>query len=635
MKLDTEFRKLPLRFDAERLAFEVNQIAPAEWRAHPQGHAGNTAVPLIAVRGDPADDGVKGPMRPTPLLRRCPYLCQVLAALGTVLGRTRLMRIAGKGEASAHVDTNYYWMQRVRVHVPVITFPEVQFVCGGRALHMAPGETWIFDTWRLHNVLNPNERARIHLVADTVGSASFWDLAALAQRPFTNTPGEDATPLAPEPTFVPFAPGRIPELETETVNLPVVMSPWEQECLVVRILEDLGQSNPELIEVAAQLEAVLERFHRQWRALWARHGDAEPGWPAFGELLRRLDGQLTAFAGRLPLVNALDAVEALRQAIVRPALNPDLVTPCATSEVAREPREAQAGHPSVLGTPTQNSPPEPQFDRPVFIVSAPRSGSTFLFETLARSPGFWTIGGESHEVFETIAKLNPLKRGFDSNRLTAADYDADTASQLQTRLLALLRDRDGRPLPPGAAAVRLLEKTPKNALRVPFLEAIFPDARFIYLYREPHENLSSILEAWKSGRFVTYPWLPDWDGPSWSLLLIPEWRSLRGRSLAEIAAAQWATANRCLLDDLALLPPERWCAVSYEDLVADPQRQAERLCKFAGVSWDQKLSGAQPLSRYTLTPPAKDKWRKNEAVLEAVLPQVEAVAWRARQVVRN
>lgn len=102
-----------------------------------------------------------------------------------------------------------------------------------------------------------------------------------------------------------------------------------------------------------------------------------------------------------------------------------------------------------------------------------------------------------------------------------------------------------------------------------------------------------------------------------------------------IAAAQWATANRCLLDDLALLPPERWCAVSYEDLVADPQRQAERLCKFAGVSWDQKLSGAQPLSRYTLTPPAKDKWRKNEAVLEAVLPQVEAVAWRARQVVRN
>src|SRR5262249_22731831 len=144
MKLDTEFRKLPLRFDAERLAAEVAQLGPAEWRGHPQGHKGNTAVPLIAVNGDPANDDVRGPMRPTPLLARCPYVRQVLASLGTVLGRTRLMRIAGQGEATAHVDTNYYWMQRVRVHVPVVTFPEVEFVCGGRSLHMAAGECWIF-----------------------------------------------------------------------------------------------------------------------------------------------------------------------------------------------------------------------------------------------------------------------------------------------------------------------------------------------------------------------------------------------------------------------------------------------------------------------------------------------------------
>jgi hypothetical protein len=642
MKLDTEFRKLPLRFDAERLAAELDQFGAGDWRAHPQGHAGNTAVPLIAVEGDPANDAVKGPMRPTPLLERCPYVRQVLAALGAVLGRTRLMRIVGQGEAHAHVDTNYYWLQRVRVHVPIVTSPKVQFVCGGRALHMAPGETWIFDTWRLHNVLNPDSRDRVHLVADTVGSASFWDLAAQAERPFADDPSPPT-----QATFVPFVPESEPALETETVNFPVVMSPWEQECLIVRILEDLGQSERTVPELAIQLEATLERFHRQWRALWARHGEAATGWSAFRELLRRIDGEIDAFAGRLALPNELEVVEALRQAIVRPALNPEL----ASAETPRK-SEGEKGRKGnedngVSAAPVTPRPgpvhavspspllpfsPSPTIDRPIFIVAAPRSGSTFLFETLARSSGVWTVGGESHEVFETIAKLNPVRRGCDSNRLTAADYDAETAATLRARFLALLRDRNGRPLPSDAGPVRLLEKTPKNALRVPFLDAVFPDALFIYLYREPHENISSILEAWKSGGFVTYPRLPGWEGPPWSMLLIPRWRRLRGQPLPKIAAAQWATANRTLLDDLEQLPPERWCMVSYADLVANPQVQVERLCQFAGIAWDQELRGPLPLSRYTLTPPDPNKWRKNAAALEPLLPRLEPLRDRARQV---
>ena len=136
-------------------------------------------------------------------------------------------------------------------------------------------------------------------------------------------------------------------------------------------------------------------------------------------------------------------------------------------------------------------------------MAAPRSGSTFLFETLARSPTVWTIGGESHGVFESLARLNPANRGYDSNRLTAADADPATAAAVRAGFLARLRDRDGQPLPAGRTGIRLLEKTPKNALRIPFLRAVFPDALFIYLYREPRENLSSIIEAWKSGRFVT------------------------------------------------------------------------------------------------------------------------------------
>jgi hypothetical protein len=629
MKLDTEFCKLPLRFDAARLAEEVAQFAPGEWRVHPQGHAGNSAVPLIAVHGDPTNDSVKGPMQSTPALARCPYLRQVLASVQSVLGRTRLMRIIGNGEATAHVDTNYYWMQRVRVHVPIVTDPEVQFQCNDRSIHMAPGETWIFDTWKLHNVINPTPRDRIHLVADTVGSAEFWDLVAAAERPFA------PEPQPPQPaSFIPYDPNRSVQLETEAVNFPVVMTPWEQEALLVRFFEEARQSDRCPEDETLELEALLERFYRQWRCLWARHGDAAPGWPKYKQLLDQLDTQLAPFAERIYLPNNLEAVETIRQAIIRSSLNPELAgtgdkeTRKQGDKETRNIRVPVKGSPGPVNGLAAVAPP--RFDRPIFIVAAPRSGSTLLFETLARSPGVWTVGGESHEVFELIPKLNPLRRGCDSNRLTAADYDAETAATLRNRFLELLRDRDGRP--PPAGAVRLLEKTPKNALRIPFLDVVFPEALFIYLYREPHENLSSILEAWRSGGFVTYPRLPEWEGLPWSLLLIPEWRQLRGQPLPEIAAAQWMTANRCILDDLEQLPEDRWCLVSYADLVADPQTLAERLCRFAGVTWDQQLRGPLPLSRHTLTPPVPNKWRKNEAELAMVLPRAEAVAARVRAV---
>src|SRR6185437_6093047 len=100
-------------------------------------------------------------------------------------------------------------------------------------------------------------------------------------------------------------------------------------------------------------------------------------------------------------------------------------------------------------------------------------------------------------------------------------------------------------------------KTPKNALRTPFLAKVFPDARFIYLYRDPKQVLASMMEAWESGGFRTYPQLPDWKGLPWSMTLIPGWRDLIGKPLPEIVAVQWRTITGVLLDDLAALPTDR------------------------------------------------------------------------------
>ena len=206
MKLDTEFIKLPLTFDVERMRAEVEAIPESDWRPHPQGHPGNSALPLIALNGNPMDDGVAGTMLPTPHLEKCEYLRQVLASFETVFGRSRLMRLEGKSEATLHVDTNYYWADRVRIHVPILTSPVIEFTCNERSVHMPAGEAWIFDAWRLHNVLNPTGDQRIHLVADTVGSATFWDLVARGERPFGDNGASPRRP-ATSPTSRAATPG--------------------------------------------------------------------------------------------------------------------------------------------------------------------------------------------------------------------------------------------------------------------------------------------------------------------------------------------------------------------------------------------------------------------------------------------
>ena len=164
----------------------------------------------------------------------------------------------------------------------------------------------------------------------------------------------------------------------------------------------------------------------------------------------------------------------------------------------------------------------------------------------------------------------------------------------------------------------MLEKTPKNALRISFLASAFPEAHFIYLYRDPRPTLASMIEAWRSGKFHTYQ-PPGWGEPYWSLLLTPGWRSLIGAPLNEIVASQWAATTRILLDDMETLPSDRWCAIDYADFIASPQAEVQRLCGAMKLDWDGALGASLPLASHTLTPPSADKWRAHGEAVEAVL----------------
>ena len=265
--------------------------------------------------------------------------------------------------------------------------------------------------------------------------------------------------------------------------------------------------------------------------------------------------------------------------------------------------------------------------RPVLIVSTPRSGSTLLFETMVNAPGLFSAGSESHARIELVADFFPGRRGWSSNRLDAADATAESVEELARSFYSVLRDREGQS---AAGDVRMLEKTPKNALRVPFFEAAWPDTVFIYLYRDVRETLASMMEAWASGRFITYPALPGWRGPPWSLLLTPNWRELSGCQLPEIVARQWTATTEILLDDLAALPAERVIGAGYGELLADPQGTMVSLTGALGLNWDAQLPATLPYSKTTYSRPSPGKWRRLEAQIEQVRPIVEAADARAR-----
>jgi hypothetical protein len=605
MKLQYPFMQLPVSFDAAALAAEIGAIDESEWRPHPQGYAGNDALTLVTTDGDPDSDAVAGAMRATRHLDRCPYLQQVLHSIGATWGRTRLMRLSGQAEVTPHVDVNYYWRERVRVHVPIVTQPTVRFTCGDAQINMRAGECWIFDTWRTHNVVNDHSLARIHLVADTVGGMGFWQLVARA-RPHTRV-GADwpAKFVAPDPH------AQSP-LDFESENVPEVMTPWE---LRQHVAFGLSEAVPHRNGPPIQQRLLL--FVRDWHGLWSAHGKSREGWPRYRALLDAARRDVLALgAHQIVLQNTVGLMQALDAWVFQVALADRRSN--ADPEVRQRPAAPVSSAAAVR---------DPLFDRPVFIVSPPRSGSTMLFETLARAPGLFTIGDESHQLIEGIAELSPQSRGFESNRLLAEDATPPMAETLRRRFYEALRDREGRRPTPGGP-VRMLEKTPKNSLRIPFLARVFPEAHFIYLYRDPRQVLSSMIEAWTTGRFRTYPQLPGWTGTAWSLLLVPGWRELIGRPLHEIVAAQWNAATRLLIDDLEALPVGRVTIARYDALLADPTAEIRRLHAAVGLEWDAAEVSLR-LSKYTVSPPDADKWRRHSAQIEAVLPSLDEQIARA------
>jgi len=302
----------------------------------------------------------------------------------------------------------------------------------------------------------------------------------------------------------------------------------------------------------------------------------------------------------------------------------------------------------------------------VFIIGCPRSGTTLLYRVLAQARSLWSIGGESRHIIERIH--NPERKDWESGELTAADLTPESRRTIAAafeeeaapgsfwrrvnRLRSWLdrrrvwRSIKGMRAAAGTAgrltggvprygmaavrwwvrqrnrlamdrhrAKRLLEKTPENCLRLPFLLEIFPDGRIIHLTRDGRSNTSSLMEGWsRPDLFPGYPIpeslaIPGVPPDRWAFTLIPGWRDLLASPLEEVCARQWIACNEAVLrfreGEGRSVP---WLTVRYEDLIAETGRMLTKVASFAEVALDldeRPLPGANLVSA-----PEEDKWQR-------------------------
>jgi hypothetical protein len=140
-----------------------------------------------------------------------------------------------------------------------------------------------------------------------------------------------------------------------------------------------------------------------------------------------------------------------------------------------------------------------------------------------------------------------------SHRLTAAHATSEVRRSIRKKF----SEAQGQ-------AALFAEKCPRSVLRVPFIRAVFPEAKLIHIVRD--------------GRDVACSMLPGIGGEEWRHLKPPNWQTLMSAESGLRRCAQaWKTIMEIALYDLAQTPH---FTLRYEDLVQAPERYARALFEF-------------------------------------------------------
>ncbi len=270
-------------------------------------------------------------------------------------------------------------------------------------------------------------------------------------------------------------------------------------------------------------------------------------------------------------------------------------------------------------------PPRKLPPRPVFVIGCPRSGTSVLFSLLRANPALASIGQEGHVLWESFH--HPREHGWRSNALGPGDVRSFERRYLAWAIGVLARPRGGR----------FLDKTPRNSLRLPYLDALFPDARYVFVQRDGRATVSSLVVAWREREHPAYvlpvpftiPGIPE---RHWHFSLPPGWRAFDGRPLEDVCAHQYTTATEAILGFRAGLPAGGFADVRYEDLLADPAAQMQEVHQALDVPFTD--AEARRARQEVRAPSGPEKWRtatpgEIERVMPAIAPMLERTGYPA------
>lgn len=279
-------------------------------------------------------------------------------------------------------------------------------------------------------------------------------------------------------------------------------------------------------------------------------------------------------------------------------------------------------------------PPQPAPTGPVFIVGAPRSGTTMLQYRLRNHPRISLPTGESHFIVslyreqekyvgldrpqgirQVLLAMLAQNRSFLETDLHGLHFDVDTlADELHAEgrdtlpaIVSGLFEKNAR----GEGKVRWGDKTPYYVMHIPKLLEWFPDAQIVHLIRDGRDVALSLFG--RQHDFHVYN----------AYFAAEYWESYveRGRALG------------------GALSSDQYLELRYEDLLARPEDTMRQLCAFLGEAYSEALfevasaggpASKTPLVHKPLQADNAGKWRSRMTA-----PQIRAFEGVAGKTLRE
>jgi len=260
---------------------------------------------------------------------------------------------------------------------------------------------------------------------------------------------------------------------------------------------------------------------------------------------------------------------------------------------------------------------------PVIIIGAPRSGTNMLRDILTSFDG---VGTWPCDEINYIWRHGNVRYPSDEIPTSHATPAIKKFIRQRFEMIAKTQNIDV-----------VVEKTCANSLRVPFVNQIVPDAKYIFIYRDGIDAIGSAKLRWTAELDLSYilkkvRFVPIMDLPYyavryfWSRLhrLISRERRLafwgerrlafwgpaldniqeilQRHTLNEICALQWQSCVEKSEEAFSVMPEDKVVRVCYEEFVRHPERELEKILSFLGkkVSEAEIIAAVKKVSNSSL-----------------------------------